>query len=480
MASVNGIICASKLTLRHWRDVHSRHFVSIVSVCRNRVSPCLTSAYNTAARKRRASTAKALVSQGKHRIPKHDILATARIRGSSALPLRTLKPARLDAEDFVDLTGRVSQNVYFSAAPEEPKLQIFYIYSNVHTPFPPDCQGFFYWHPDTHAPPVSGQVRFRTTTSSDPATFPSGRDLQLPDGRTWNISLLCIARQTMYSGLRIHLLSEKLVTAKVLDTALNMSASCQGKYHISKSNIPVTAVTRPRKGVALLLRTLNQTRLDAQDYVDLTGQQKKAVRFPLAFEASMLQVYYGRPDARRNLSFPTDSKGFFYWHLEPDGPPGSGQVRFRTTASSDPGTFSSGHDLQQPDGSTWNIPLFRIARQMKYSGLRAHLLSEKLVTEMVLDANLNMSASYRDKHSFPKSGVPATTATGLRKGTALLLRTLNQTRLNAEDFADLTGRSSRYVRFPLAPTERGVDMRYFQSGCKRIPFPPDSHGFLYW
>ncbi|TFK45328.1 hypothetical protein OE88DRAFT_1221799 [Heliocybe sulcata] len=92
-------------------------------------------------------------------------------------------------------------------------------------PFPSDSQGFFYWHLHHDGPPVTGQVRFRTTASSDPASFPTGRDLHLPDGRTWHISLFDIARRTKYSALRAHLLSEKLITAEVLNTATNISTT---------------------------------------------------------------------------------------------------------------------------------------------------------------------------------------------------------------------------------------------------------------
>ncbi|TFK52127.1 hypothetical protein OE88DRAFT_1359692 [Heliocybe sulcata] len=77
-------------------------------------------------------------------------------------------------------------------------------------------------HEDS-SPPLAGQVRFRTTTSSDLATFASGRDLQLPDGRAWNISIFEIARWSMHSGLRAQLLLERLVTEEVLDTAANIS-----------------------------------------------------------------------------------------------------------------------------------------------------------------------------------------------------------------------------------------------------------------
>ncbi|TFK45327.1 hypothetical protein OE88DRAFT_1221798 [Heliocybe sulcata] len=473
ISSANGIICASKLTLRH-----SRHLVN-VSVCQNRALLYHPSTCGTAVQKRRASTAKALVWQGKHRIPKHDIPATARIRGHSALSLRTLKPARLDAEEFVNLTGRVSKTVHFSAAPEEPRLQIFYFRSSVHIQFPPDSQGFFYWHFKPDAPPVSGQLRFRTTTSSDPATFLSGHDLQLPNGRTWNISLLHIARRSKYSALRTHLLAERLVTAKVLDTATKISPSYQDKHSLPRSYIPATTAAGLRNAPALLLRTLNQARLNAEDFADIAGRLSRFVRFPLAPAERRFEMRYFQPGSQR-IPFPPDTHGFLYWYLEPGAPPASGQVRFRTTTSSDPATFPSGRDLQLPDSRTWNISPLRSTRRSQHRGLRAHLLAERLVTAKMLDTMTNISPSYQDKHSLPKSNTPSTTAVGLRNTTALLLCTLNQTRLNAEDFADLNGRLWRYVRFPLAPAERGFQMRYLESGSERIPFPPDSHGFLYW
>ncbi|TFK46228.1 hypothetical protein OE88DRAFT_1707836 [Heliocybe sulcata] len=166
-------------------------------------------------------------SQGEHCIPKSDDRAkvASGLRKGSTLPLRTLNQARPNVEDFADLTGRVSRSVRFALAPEEPGLEMPYFKSGGRTiQFPPESQGFFYWHLDPDAPPVSGQLRFRTTRSSDPARFPTGRDLQLPDGRTWNIPLFRIARGSKYSGLRAHLLSEKLVTADVLHTALKISS----------------------------------------------------------------------------------------------------------------------------------------------------------------------------------------------------------------------------------------------------------------
>ncbi|TFK52205.1 hypothetical protein OE88DRAFT_1627945 [Heliocybe sulcata] len=228
MASVNGIISASKLRLRHWRNVRDSKHLFYVAGCHTRSLAYLPSTCNNRVQKRCASSAKVLLSQDRHHIPKSDTPPTAaggRRRPSASL-VRTLKQTRLAAEDFVDLTGQITKTVRFSAAPEQPGFSLRYWRpgGRGYASFPPDSHGFFYWHLEPDAPPLSGQVRFRTTTSSDPATFPSGCDLQLPDGGTWNISLFEIARRSQYSVLRAHLLSEKLVTAKVLDTALTISA----------------------------------------------------------------------------------------------------------------------------------------------------------------------------------------------------------------------------------------------------------------
>ncbi|TFK52207.1 hypothetical protein OE88DRAFT_1657322 [Heliocybe sulcata] len=231
MVFVNSIISSSRVALRHWRDVRNRK-ISLVHVagCQNRPSPYFPSTYNTFVQQRCVSAAKVLLYQDKHPLPQSDLPATAAAgrHTRSAMLLHTLNQTRLAEEDFVDLTGREWRTVRFPLAPEHPGVSLHYWRPGGRgcIPFPEDSHGFFYWHLDPDAPLVSGQLRFHTTTTSDPATFPNGRDLQLPDGRAWNISLFEIARGSRYSGLRAHLLSEKLVMDKVLDTAMKISAPC--------------------------------------------------------------------------------------------------------------------------------------------------------------------------------------------------------------------------------------------------------------
>ncbi|TFK46231.1 hypothetical protein OE88DRAFT_1668145 [Heliocybe sulcata] len=396
------MIRVSKPTFRHWRDVRDRKHLVYVTGSQNMLLACLSFTCSSPVQKRWASAAKARVYPGKRRVPPSNIPATAATwPPTSALLLHTLNQARLDDEDFLDLSGRVERTVRSSLASGEAQFQMRYFQSDGRDiPFPPDSHGFLYWHIEFGAPPVEGQVRFRITKSSDSATFHSGRDLHLPNGKTWNIPLSRIARRSEYSGLRAHLLSEKLVTAQVLKTALNGSPSSQDAHRIPKSDIPSTAATGLRHGSALRLRTLKRTRLDVKDFVDLTGRLTKTVHFPAAHEEPSFQMrYYGQ-----GVPFSPESHGFFYWHLDPDAPPVSGQVRFRTTASSDPATFPIGHDLQLPDGRIWHISLFDIARRATYSGLRAHLLSEKLVTVKLLDSASSITAAKGEKVGHPATG----------------------------------------------------------------------------
>ncbi|TFK45354.1 hypothetical protein OE88DRAFT_1669401 [Heliocybe sulcata] len=479
----NGITSASKPILRNWRDVRNGRRVFCVSGRQERLPAYLPSTCNSLVQKRWMSAGKALVYEGKRRIHSSNVPATAATgpRKASALLLRTLNQTQLNAEDFASLAGRVCKTVRSALVPEELGLPMYYLEGS-HTrgrkdiPFPPESHGFLYWHLQPDAPPVTGQVRFRITKSSDPATFPSGHDLQLPDGRIWHISLFDIARRQGYSGLRAHLMSEKLITAKMLNNAMKRSASSQDKHRIAKYNITPTIANGLRKGPALRLHTLNQERLQLEDFVDLTGRGDRTLRFPLAPELPRFRMRYFESDGRR-IPFPPDSHGFLYWHIESDAQPAEGQVRFRITKSSDPATFRSGRDLQLPDGRIWHIPFFRIAHASEYSGLRAHLLSEKLVTAQVLKTALNGSPSSQDAHRIPKSDIPSTAATGLRHGSALRLCTLNRTRLDVKDFVDLTGRLTKTVHFPAAHEESSFQMRYYGQG---VPFPPESHGFFYW
>ncbi|KAF9035122.1 hypothetical protein BJ165DRAFT_1510297 [Panaeolus papilionaceus] len=86
--------------------------------------------------------------------------------------------------------------------------------------------------------------------------------------------------------------------------------------------------------------------------------------------------------------FPRGTRGFLYYHRQPDRPRISGQLRFRITPSDDLASFSYGYDLKQPTSRLrpWTLPLVcSIARESK-----KHILSQ-LENDGLIDHSLVQS-----------------------------------------------------------------------------------------
>ncbi|KZT30086.1 hypothetical protein NEOLEDRAFT_1174423 [Neolentinus lepideus HHB14362 ss-1] len=161
-------------------------------------------------------------------------------------------------------------------------------------------------------------------------------------------------------------------------------------------------VRRPRRK----LRTLNPERLSAQEFINLSGKKQPVIRSPTTgLRASPRYTQKG------DAFFPADTRGFFYWHIEPGAPALTGQVRFRITVSSDPETFSAGKDLRLPDGDVWALTVFDIARYKSHSLFQDALLSDGLVTEDILDMATGI-----------QSGPVGTSRTVWRFGQTFLVR----------------------------------------------------------
>jgi hypothetical protein len=103
-------------------------------------------------------------------------------RDSSRWRLRrivsNLDPERLDSADFLDLSGKEQTRVNVLGG----SLCIVYHRPsrNAFMPFPTGAHGFLYAAEDT-------RLRFRVTKDANPASFLSGWDLLLPDGRPWMV-----------------------------------------------------------------------------------------------------------------------------------------------------------------------------------------------------------------------------------------------------------------------------------------------------
>ncbi|KAI0056456.1 hypothetical protein BV25DRAFT_1920998 [Artomyces pyxidatus] len=143
-------------------------------------------------------------------------------RRSSPIILRTLDPERLEHQDFFDLSLRrwrsfMVQNMS-SGTNSLPAYSKRLMTFHPRDGFPDGTHGFFYYNPPTPPDTVLGEVRFRVTTSNDPASFASGSDLKLPDGQPWNVPPSFITpRFQLGEALMQLLLAEKLVNQTQLD-----------------------------------------------------------------------------------------------------------------------------------------------------------------------------------------------------------------------------------------------------------------------
>ena len=71
-------------------------------------------------------------------------------------------------------------------------------------PFPSDTNAFLYYFIPPEKPRIAGELRLRVTSSDDPASFKSGSDVLLPNGRPWSrpLSILPKKISPLYEKLR--------------------------------------------------------------------------------------------------------------------------------------------------------------------------------------------------------------------------------------------------------------------------------------
>ncbi|KAI0064515.1 hypothetical protein BV25DRAFT_1914229 [Artomyces pyxidatus] len=128
------------------------------------------------------------------------------------ISINTLNPLRLQPSDFVDLSNRRAPTYSIRGRPYPRGNRLGYAAANSKR-FPDGTQGFFYYHPPTPPETILGELRFRVTSSADPATFSSGSDLRTLDGEPWGI-LPAFLGPSAYHGSTLGqlLLDERLVT----------------------------------------------------------------------------------------------------------------------------------------------------------------------------------------------------------------------------------------------------------------------------
>jgi hypothetical protein len=118
-------------------------------------------------------------------------------------PLTTLNPAHLEASDFRLLAHKLNFTMRSTPMNASTKPIVTYkVSQGVQLPFPPDANGFFYFHPGPPHAPIAGTLRFRVVPSGSPTDFENGYDLLSANNRLpWSIHLPSLANHHRYASL---------------------------------------------------------------------------------------------------------------------------------------------------------------------------------------------------------------------------------------------------------------------------------------
>ncbi|GLB43324.1 hypothetical protein LshimejAT787_1302250 [Lyophyllum shimeji] len=141
----------------------------------------------------------------------------------------------------------------------------------------------------------------------------------------------------------------------------------------------------PRKLVSRTIQTLQPDRLTASDFIDLSDLTRRIIHVTSrcgTYSGVRVEYYNGhftRHKTQAHLPFPSNARGFLYYHNDPTLPHTTGCIRFRLTSASDPALFTSGDDLLGRNGLPWSISLFQLATQSKYAAFKSKVVEEGLI-----------------------------------------------------------------------------------------------------
>ncbi|KAJ7278331.1 hypothetical protein C8J57DRAFT_1713199 [Mycena rebaudengoi] len=161
-----------------------------------------------------------------------------------------------------------------------------------------------------------------------------------------------------------------------------------------------TAKTRRREQGSKLRReisSLDPALLQPADFVDMSHHSSFAVSFIYSGAGDGSPLTYAQLEAKKK-PFPVDSRGFLYYHSDPNHSPLAGSVRLRTTTDNAPSSFDHGQDLLTPAGMPWKITVPQIAARKMYARLCDQLLREGMVTDALLSRSRTIFGDRSNTH----------------------------------------------------------------------------------
>ncbi|KIY43650.1 hypothetical protein FISHEDRAFT_78494 [Fistulina hepatica ATCC 64428] len=210
---------------------------------------------------------------------------------------------------------------------------------------------------------------------------------------------------------------KNLSSTSPTSTSENVSSAAENASSLSEQSKarPKRRHRPPWKLGVHAISTMDPSRLSAADLVDLSHKERPMVTtsahnaaasvWSFTSNAFPVRYYYGyhedlpRLMRARKWPYPSDTKGFFYYH-QPHDPSHAirSQIRFRLASC--PDDFWLGKDLQFPTGLPWRIPLLMIAcprMHPQLQGFYDQLLQESLVSSEITTRCQTITNSTRGK-----------------------------------------------------------------------------------
>ncbi|KAM5537520.1 hypothetical protein V8D89_008847, partial [Ganoderma adspersum] len=152
--------------------------------------------------------------------------------------IRTLDPAKLTLDDYLDLSSMTHPSLRFvphsakSLPGDNPwSWRFAYVIKLGDLErYPPGTHGFMYYHVPPNSSPLAGELRFRITPSPSPMSFASGADLLTENGQPWRYPLYKIMMRPEASReIAALLLQDQLVSQRTLDLAAAAALSLRSE-----------------------------------------------------------------------------------------------------------------------------------------------------------------------------------------------------------------------------------------------------------
>ncbi|KAM5537499.1 hypothetical protein V8D89_008826 [Ganoderma adspersum] len=140
--------------------------------------------------------------------------------------IRTLDPSKLVGDDYIDFSMKSEPSLGILLKPDLSSNPLYHRpYRNANfsgapwssNRFPPGTHGFIYYHVPPYSSPLAGELRFRVTSSRNPASFTAGTDLLTERGMPWRYPLYKIVCRPNWTDFVALLLQDGLVSQPTLD-----------------------------------------------------------------------------------------------------------------------------------------------------------------------------------------------------------------------------------------------------------------------